>query len=200
MKKLIILSFLLISAAASFAQNDFKSYITTAKTAYGGGKLEETHFALEQAMQELDLIIGKEVLKLLPPKIDTMGMNPKDDHVMANVSFVGATISRSYGSDTSGAKIEIINNSPMLGSLNALLNMPMMGGMMRDENNKTVKVQGYKGRLEKQDRGDNRKPTYVLNIPLSSALVTFTVNGTTENDMMNLANTIPMQQIAKLVQ
>lgn len=200
MKKLIILSSFFVFTVAAFAQNDFKSYIATAKTSYSGGKLEDAHFALEQAMQELDIIIGKEVLKLLPAKLDTMNVNTKDDHVNANVSFVGATIHRSYGNNPNGAQIEVINNSPMIASLNMILNTPMLGGMMRDENNKTVKVQGYKARLEKQDRGTDQKPTYILNVPLNTALVTFTVNGTTENDILNLANTIPLQQIAKLVQ
>src|SRR4051794_17335611 len=112
MKNLIIAILFLSIAASAFAQGDFKTQITSAKTSYAAGKLEDAHFALEQAMQELDMIIGKEVLKLLPAKLDTASMNVKDDHVTANVGFVGATIHRSYGM-SGNAYIEIINNSPM---------------------------------------------------------------------------------------
>lgn len=44
--------------------------ISTAKTACNEGKPEDTHFALQQAIQETDLIIGQEVLKSLPFKMD----------------------------------------------------------------------------------------------------------------------------------
>ena len=198
MKKLIIFSLFSILISASFAQ-DFKADIATAKTAYAGGKLADAHFALEQAMQEIDMIVGQEVLKLLPTKIDTLNSNPKEDHVMANSGFIGTTIHRSYGLQ-GGAAIEIISNSPMLAGLNAFLNMPMLGGMMRDENTKVVKVQGYKSRLEKQGENENGKTNYSLQIPFSSALLTLTVKGKSESEVLALANSIPMEQIAKLIQ
>ena len=198
MKKLTIFSVLFILVSASFAQ-DFKADIATAKTAYAGGKLADAHFALEQAMQEIDMIVGKEVLKLLPVKIDTLNSNPKEDHVMANSGYIGATIHRSYGLH-GGTDIEIISNSPMLAGLNAFLNMPVLGGMMRDENTKVVKVQGYKSRLEKQGDNENGKPNYSLQIPFSSALLTLTVKGKSESEVLSLANSIPVEQIAKLIQ
>jgi hypothetical protein len=200
MKRLIISVFFLSIAGLSFAQGDFKTQMATAKASYAAGKLEDAHFALEQAMQELDMIIGQEVLKLLPPKLDTLNANPKDDHVTANAGFVGATIHRSYGV-TNNASVEIINNSPLIGTLNTFLNSALLGGMMRDENTKVVKVQGYKARLEKQGAGTTEgKFNYDLQIPFNSALMTFTVNGTTESEILAMANTIPLQNIAKLIQ
>ncbi len=197
MKKLTIILFTIFFAAISKAQ-DFKANITTARTAYATNKLEDAHFALQQALAEIDMIIGKEVLKLLPAKMDVATVNTSDDHVTSNVGFVGATVHRSYGTPGK-AEIEIISNSPMVASLNLILNTPMLGGMMRDENNKTVKVQGYKGRLEKQG-SDATQLTYVLQLPFSGALLTFTVHNTSEAEITTLANTLPLQQIAKLVQ
>lgn len=199
MKKLIIFSLSLFILSASFAQ-DFKQDMATAKTSYAAGKLEDAHFALLQAMQEIDMIVGKEVLNLLPAKMnDTLNTNAKNDHVMANTGYLGTTIHRDYG-NMNAASIEIISNSPMIGTLNAFLNTPILGGMMRDENTKIVKVQGYKGRLEKQGDDGNGKTNYDLQIPFGNALLTFTVKGTTETDIMTMANTIPLQNIAKLIQ
>jgi len=198
MKKLTIFLFALCFGSFAFAQ-DFKADIASAKSAYSAGKLGDAHFAAEQAMQEIDMIIGKEVLKLLPQKIDSLNMNEKDDHVMANVGFVGATIHRSYGMNNN-ASVEIISNSPLISTLTAFLNTPILGGMMRDENTKVVKVQGYKARLEKQGENENGKTNYNLQIPFNSALLTITVNGTTEGDILKLANSIPLQDIAKLIQ
>jgi hypothetical protein len=197
MKKFIILT-ILLSAAVLIQAQDFTKDITTAKTSYAANKLEDTHFALQQALSEIDMVIGREVLKLLPPKMDTAVSNPKEDKVSSNVGFAGATVHRSYGKMEKG-KVEIISNSPLIASLNALMNMPMMGGMMRDENNKTVKVQGYKAKLERQSSSDEQY-TYVLQVPFSSALLTLTVQKSTENEILKMAETLPLDQIAKLIQ
>jgi hypothetical protein len=165
MKKILILSISFCFTALIHAQ-DFKTEISTAKSSYASGKLEDTHFALQQALQELDIVIGKEVLKLLPAKLDTMSTVAKKDNVTSNVGYIGATIHRSYGlGSLNNATIEIISNSPLIGSINAILNMPM-AGMMRDENNKTVKVQGYKARLEKSDNS-NGGANFKLEMPLA---------------------------------
>lgn len=196
MKYLIILGCFFISTAA-LAQ-DFKTDIATAKTAYASGKLEEAHFALLQAMQEVDIIIGKEVLKLLPAKMDTYEANAKDDNVMSNVGFIGSTIHRSYGPN-SEADLSIIGNSPLISTLNAFLNTPLIGGIASNGNNKIIKVQGYKGQLTKDDNG-NGQSNYTMQIPLGNALVTFTAKNTTDTQITTWANTLPLQQIAKLVQ
>jgi hypothetical protein len=195
MKKLIILITALFFTVMVQSQ-DFKKDITTAKTSYTANKLEDTHFALQQALSEIDMIIGREVLKLLPPKIDTAATNSKEDRVSSNVGFAGATVHRSYGRSEK-AEVEIISNSPLIATLNTLMNMP--GGMMRDENNKTVKVQGYKAKLEKQT-GSDEQSNYVLQIPFSSALLTFTVNKSSESEILKMAETLPLDQIAKLIQ
>ena len=199
MKSFIIAIFILSTGVCSVAQGDFKTQIATAKKSYTAGKLEDTHFALQQALQELDMIIGKEVLKIMPQKLDSLNANPKDDRVAANIGFIGATIHRSYGVQNN-AEVEIINNSPMVNTLNSLLNSSMFGGMVRDDNNKVVKVQGYKSRLEKQGDNANGKPNYHLQIPFSNALMTITANGMTEEQVLALANSFPLQDIAKLVQ
>ncbi len=197
MKKYSILIPILFFTLALQAQ-DFSKDIADAKTAYSSGKLADAHFSLEQAVQEIDMIVGKEVLKLLPDKMSDQPANSKDDQVSANVGFVGATIHRDYG--TTGSQVEIISNSPLITSLNAFLNMPFVGGMMRNSTTKVVKIQGYKSRLEKQGDNENGKPNYQLQIPFKSALITVTANGMDENTVMSFANTIPLDKIAALIQ
>jgi len=199
MKKLITIVVLMAGGLSGWSQ-DFAKAMTTAKSAYNEGKLEDTHFALQQAMQEIDLIIGKEVLLLLPPKMDTMTTNPKDDNVSSNIGFIRATIHRIYGKGTRKADLTIISNSPMVAMMNTFLNTPMLGGMMNDGKTKTVKVQGYKGRLEKQVGSTDDKTDYELQIPLGSALITFKVNECSDTQILDMANTMPLQQIAKLIQ
>ncbi len=199
MKRIIIILFTVFLAMNVLSQ-DFTKDMTTAKTAYDAGKLEETHFALQQAMQEIDLIVGKEVLKLLPPKMDSLTINTKDDNVSANAGFVGTTIHRSYGKFTKKADLSIISNSPMVSMLNTFLNSPLLGGMAGDANTKTVKVQGYKARLERKPGSADDKNDYELQVPLGSALITFAVDDCTDTEIMAMANTIPLPAIAKLIQ
>ena len=197
MKKYFFLILILFFTAAVQAQ-DFSKDIADAKTAYSSGKLADAHFSLEQAVQEIDMIVGKEVLKLLPEKMNDMAATISNDQVSANVGFVGATVHRGYG--TLGSQVEIISNSPLITSLNAFLNMPFVGGMMRNSTTKVVKIQGYKSRLEKQSDNENGKPNYQLQIPFKSALITITANGMDENNVMSFANSIPLDKIAALIQ
>jgi hypothetical protein len=81
MKKLIIL-ITVFSFTVMAQSQDFKKDITTARTSYTTNKLEDTHFALQQAMSEIDMIIGREFLKLLPSKMDTATTNGKEDRVL----------------------------------------------------------------------------------------------------------------------
>lgn len=198
MKKLLILAIVLISRATTNAQ-DIKKDLAAAKTSYNAGKLEEAHFALQQMLVQLDITIGKEVIKLLPEKMDSLTANPKEDNVTGNVSFVGATIHRSYGLGAKKADIEIVNNSPMLGTLNAFLTSPLLANLGSDGKSKVVKVQGYKSRLTKEDNM-NGAASYKFEIPLSNALITLNVNNSSENEMLAFANTLPLDKIAKLIQ
>jgi hypothetical protein len=199
MKSSLFFIVLIFSAANLFGQG-FEKAIATAKTSYASGKLEETHFALQQAMQEVDLIIGNEVLKILPANMENMQANIAYDQVASNIGFVGATIHRSYGTSPASAELDIISNSPLIATLNTFLNTPLLGGMMSDANNKTVKVQGYKGRLTASETSEPGKKNYELMIPLGSALFTFRANNSSEAQILALANTLPIQKIAKLIQ
>jgi hypothetical protein len=199
MKKVIMVLITIFSVLIVSAQTDFKSYVASAKSAYSGGQLEDAHFSLQQALGELDIIIGKEVLKILPTQLESLNSNSKSDNVTATAGFIGATIHRDYGDTTKKAEIEIISNSPLLGTLNAFLNMPLIGGMMHDENTKILKVQGYKSRMERTDAG-NGKYNYKLDIPFTNALLTLNATNSNEAEITNMANKIPLQDIAKLIQ
>jgi hypothetical protein len=87
----------------------------------------------------------------------------------------------------------------MLGTLNALMSSPLFG-MGGDGKTKVVKVQGYKGRLTKEEDSQGMKPGYKLELPFSNALVTFKISNSTDDEILALANTIPLDKISKLIQ
>ncbi len=198
MKSIIFLSFICMTALVQ--AQDFKTDVATAKSAYSAGKLEDAHFALQQMLQELDITIGKEVIKLLPATFNKLNVIEKDDNVTGNVGFIGSTIHRSYGADSTKASIEIVSNSPLIGTLNAFLNTPFLAGLGSDGKTKVVKVQGYKARLTKEENTENKKISYRLEIPFSNSLITCNADDITDTDMLAMGNALPLAQIAKLIQ
>jgi hypothetical protein len=92
-----------------------------------------------------------------------------------------------------------MGNSPLVASINAILSIPFIGNS-GDGTQKVIKVQGYKGVLQKTVDTETNKTDYTLQLPLNSTLITFTLQDTNEADVIRLANTIPVTEIAKLVQ
>jgi hypothetical protein len=196
MKKIVLVIGCLIAGVTAMAQ-DFDKNIATARSTYTSGNLQDARFAMEQMLRDLDIAIGKEILKLLPTTIGSLPAAQKDDNVSGSGGYVGLYVNRHYGTEPKRASIEIINNSPLINSLNAILSMPVIGGMMRDENQKVVKVQGYKSILNKQVNTETGKTNYELQIPMNNTLLTLKMDDTSEGEITGVANTI---QLAKIVQ
>ncbi len=199
MKKSISLILFLAASVATAAQ-DFNKNIVDARTSYASGKLQDSRFAMEQMLRDLDLAIGKEILKVLPAKMATLAAEENGDNVTGSGGGAGLFVQRNYGSDERRASIEIINNSPLINSLNAILSMPVLGGMMRDENQKTVKIQGYKSVLNKQVNTDTGKTNYELQIPMNNTLVTLKMADSNEGEITAAANTLPLSKIVQMAQ
>lgn len=199
MKKTVLLIYILSSTALVWAQ-DFDKNLTAARSSYSSGDLENTRFAIEQMLGNLDILIGKEILKTLPVKMGTLAYNEKKDNVTGTGTGAGLFVHRDYGTYPKSANLEIINNSPLITSINAILSIPMMGAMMRDENQKVIKVQGYKSLLNKSVNAETGKTGYELQIPVNNTLVTLKLDDTTEGDITTLGSTLPLAKIIQLGQ
>lgn len=189
--------FLILTVCYKANAQEFAKHLTEAKSAYGMGNLDDARFAMEQMLQELDMISGKEVLKMLPAKMDTKSADTKQDNVSGSSAFFGVVIHREYGTvDSSNIKLEIISNSPLITSINALLSLPFVGAT---GDNKIVKINGYKGLLQKQTN-NNGGTDYELQLPLNSTLITLSAPGYSEDKLVQMANTLPVGDIAKMLQ
>lgn len=198
MKKLSTFIILIVCSLTTIAQ-DFDKNISSAKSAYSSGNLENTRFALQQALHELDIVIGKEILKQLPTKLGAASYNEKDDNVTGGAGVAtGLFVHRSYG-EQGGSSIDVINNSPMITSINAILAIPFIGNS-GDGTQKVVKIQGYKAVLNKNEDETTGKTGYTLQIPMNNTLFTIEMDDTNESDIQSLANTIPLNKIAQMAQ
>jgi hypothetical protein len=194
----ILLGILVTNTA--FAQNIDNS-LAEAKSAYRGGNLDDARFALQQALHEVDIAIGQEVLKILPTKVGNLAYSAESDNVSGmGGSFVGLLISRDFGKsdEDANANIQIMSDSPLLAGINAILSLPAIGGL-GDPNQKRIRVDGYRGLMQKSDDSEGRV-SWDVQIPFSSSLLTFRCEGVkNENDVMSMVNSIPISKIAEMI-
>ena len=198
MKNTKYLVILLLFSTASFGQ-DFSKNIATARNSYAAGNLEEARFAMQQMLNDLDMAIGREVLKMLPAKMGSFSSNASNDNVTANTGLSGVIIHREYGSGEKVFSLDLMSNSPLVASINAILSIPFMGNS-GDGTQKVIRIDGYKGMLQKTVDEETKKTDYTLQVPIGSTLLTFTAPDTSEEEMIRMANTIPLSQITKLLQ
>lgn len=191
---------LFVALSFSFASaQEFDKHLATAKSAYAAGNLENARFALQQMMTEIDIQTGKEVLKILPSKMDNMDALVKADNVAANAGIGGVIIHREYAAGERTASLEMMGNSPMLASINAILSMPFVANS-GDGTQKVVKVSGYKALLQKNTDTESNKTSYDLQVPFGSTLLTFRADDVDEGSLLKMADTIPLAEIVKKMQ
>lgn len=195
MKKICLLISASFIAFALHAQ-EFNKQLTTARSAYSAGNLDESRFAMQQMLQELDMIMGKELLKLLPAKMQDQDVNTKNDNVTVATGFVGTVIHRDYGAENKMINLEVISNSPLITSINAILSLPLIGNT---GDNKVIRVKGYKALVQKVS-GENDRTDYEIQLPLNNALFTLKAPGYTQDQLVAMVNSIPIDQIAKMLQ
>jgi len=179
---------------------DVAAKLSEAESSYASKDLEGTRFALQEALSGINQAIAKEILDIIPKTMGGMACSEKDDNVSGASGFAGISLSRKYGDETKNAQLDVISDSPLIAGINVILSMPAIMGNS-DPNQKRIKVGGYKAVLQKQDASEGSPVSYTLQIPLSQSLLTLHVNGvSSENDVMSMANTLPLDKIAKLAQ
>jgi hypothetical protein len=139
---------------------------------------------------------------MLPAQLGSLKSITTEDNVTGSSAGIttGLYVHRTYGTAPKTGALEIINNSPLINSIGMILNTPLMGGMMKNENQKTLKVQGYKSLLTKNLDSETGKTNYELQIPLNNTLVTLKVDDTSEGEITGFANSIPLAKIQQLAQ
>ena len=195
---LLVLTGLLFMGFEGKTQDDFGKRLAEAKSAYAANKLSDARFAMQQMMYEIDLVIGKNVLKLLPAKMDGIAANAANDNVSGASGFIGVIVHRDFGRENSDSSIslEVINNSPLLVALNSLLAMPIL---VNGQDRKVVKVAGYKALVEATTDSGTKKGQQVQ-VPVGNTLIMLKLNSGDQDKAIRLAETIPIADIAKLAQ
>lgn len=197
MKKLITTTLLLaIFFVGLFAQDSEKpvpGLLDEAKSSYNSGDLENSRFALQRALNEINRAIGNDMLALMPESLGDMAVVADEDNVTGvNSGFAGLFVNRHYKSETTAASVEIVSDSPLLGSINILLSMPVF--MATDPNQKRVKVDGKKALLTKSV--DEMSTSYEVQLVFDDTLFTFHTDGIeSEDEALGLLDMFPVTDI-----
>ena len=206
MKKLLISCFLFFFILYStVAQDpDIEGNLATAKSAYNSGNYEEARFTLQQTLSDLNQIIGEEIQKLLPDEMGGLPAYQEADEMIGNTGM-GIVVNRTYQNPDQPDKsveVSIVDHSPMIAMVNTFLSSPLLSGMMMaSSGQKAVKIKGYKGMLEKNVDEDSHIISYTINVPFGDSLLTIeTLSIDSEKEVIAMGNTIPLDQIVKLVQ
>jgi hypothetical protein len=200
--KNLILSILTLGLCTVVMAQEFDKSLASAKSAYSSGNLEDARFNLENALREVDVAIGKEVMKVLPTTLGTLPYNAKEDNVTGmSASFAGLYVHRTYGTaQDKNAYIDIVSDSPMMAGISAILSMPMIMNS-GDNNQKVIKVQGYKTLLTKQADENGQVTGYDVQTPFGNSMLTLHYSGNiTEAEITKLANSIPLEKIVSVAQ
>jgi hypothetical protein len=201
MKKILITItiILALSSGIQIYSQDIQANLNTALSSYQSGDLENTRFALQEALNLINQAIGQEILGLLPESLGGMSKTPDTDNVTGtNMGFAGLYVNRAYAGEGRNASIEVIGDSPIMTGINALLAMPSF--MSSDPNQKRIKISNYKALLTKST-DDQGVVTYDIQLPFSSSMLTLKCTGiANENEVVGLANGLPVDKIAKLAE
>ena len=199
----IILSVLLIFVAILTGRTqDITASLDKAQKAYDASSQQEARQELQQALIDLNVLIGNKVLALMPPTLGGLDISKTDDSVIGGTGFAGLLISRIYGANRDKRiEITLANDSPLMSTISSFLSNDMLSGLMASQTGqKRVMVSGYKGMLEKSEGDTDGSVQYTINVPIDNTLLTFESTGfNDEDEVLSLAQQINVDKIVPLI-
>jgi hypothetical protein len=196
----ISLIFLSIITFLSSNAQEFEKQIATARSAFEAGNYEESRFAVQNALHEIDIQIGKEVLAVLPEKVNNMSYIKTSDQVTGSGASVGLYVERVWGNlSAENLNFSVISDSPLLKMVNTFLSLPMIMSSA-DSNQKKIKVEGYKAMLERNINEESGDVTgYSVMIPYSNSLLQLNYTGKiSEEDFLAMIKQIPVAKVTEI--
>lgn len=197
-------SYFICIAVILFSAHGLRSQEVTAKLEeakeyYISANLEETRYSLKQALEELNQLLGQEILAILPENMANLPVVREEDDVTGNLAGIaGLNINRRYAMDNKSVAVHIVDDSPLLAGINTFLSMPAFMGT-GDPDQKRTKISGYKALMRKELNDSTGVVRYEIQVPFNKSLFSFNSEGfDNEDSVIKLAETIPLEAIAKM--
>jgi len=200
-KPMLTAVFVLLVFTTINAQN-IQASLDAAQSSYAANQSLEARENLQQALIDLNNLIGKEILDLMPSSVGDLPINTPEDNIVGGTGFAGLLVNRMYGTQESKhVDITLANESPMLAVVNTFLSNSMLSGLMGSQTGqKKVTIAGYKGMMERNE-GDGDYPTvYTVNVPIGDSLFTLESTGfDNDGDVISMAQQMNIDKIASML-
>ena len=172
-------------------------HIKDAKDYYKQKKYKESAATLQEAINNINEMIGKIILSGMPGELNGLKADPANDQTTSLGTLMGAgmNVSRIYQGDQGTLTVTIMPNSPQVEAVNTFLNNPSDYGT-ETEAGKNIKLGDYKA-LCKFKNTEEEKVAY-LQMTLGSTLISYAGDGfKTEEDFVKCAEKVDYNKLAK---
>lgn len=175
------------------APPDVNLNLAEAESAFRKNQYGDARYGLQQAMLGVELMIGRELVKVLPLKLAGLPVDTTRDKVVSTGwGWAGLTIERQYSKESKEFEVMIANNAVWMQSINLFLANSGFAQKTNDQQWKQVRFQETRSVIEfDKDSG------YKLSIPVgqTTLVVLQGVNFATESEFMAAANEVKIELI-----
>lgn len=177
---------------------DVKAQMAEAETAHGAKNYSDARYSLQQALMGIEIQLGRQILKSLPPTIVSVPADTLQDKVMSTQwGWNNLSIQRVYRKDDKQLTITIGNNSLYSGMVNMYFaNAGMMEANNDKQNFKQVRVKGNKAIIQYDD---SKGYTLMMQMGQTSLIVWECINFANEQEVMTAAASFDIDGIKKMM-
>ncbi|CAN5455437.1 hypothetical protein BH11BAC5_BH11BAC5_50490 [soil metagenome] len=181
------------------APPDVKAEMAEAETAHGAKNYSDARYSLQQALMGVEIQLGRQILKSLPPTIVALPADTLQDKVMSTQwGWSNLNIQRVYKNGADKQLTVSIGNAGIYSGLATMYfaNATMMEANGEKQNFKQVRVKGNKAIIQYED-----SKGYTLIVPLgqTSMIVWECINFANEQEVMTAANSFDIDGIKKML-
>jgi len=181
------------------APPDVKAQIAEAETAHAAKNYSDARYSLQQALMGVEIQLGRQILKSLPPSVDALNVDTLQDVVMSTQwGWNNLSIHRVWKNTADKQLTITVGNAGMYAGLAALYfsNAGMVEANGAKQNFKQVRVKGNKAIIQYED---SKGYTLIVSLGQSSMIVWECINFANEQEVMNTANTFDIDKIKKML-
>ncbi|HEX6913605.1 MAG TPA: hypothetical protein VF145_00100 [Chitinophagaceae bacterium] len=173
---------------------DVLAQLTDAETAHAAKNYSDARFSLQQALQGIEIQLGREILKKLPATVSQLPADTTQDKVMSTQwGWNNMSIQRVYRQEDKQLTVTIGNNSMYSGVVNYYFaNASMIEANADQQNVKQVRVKGNKALIQYDE---NKGYTLMVQLGQSSLIVWECINFANEQEVMAAANLFDIESI-----
>jgi len=173
---------------------DIEAQINEAESAHTAKNFSEARYAIQQALQGIEIQLGRSILRSLPASVSSLPADTTQDKVMSSQwGWTNLTMQRIYRHDDKELNITIGSNSAYAGMVDMYFaNAAYIQASSDKQNIKQVKVKGSKAIIQYDER---KGYTLITQLGQTTLIVWECINFATEADVLAAANSFDIDNI-----